>query len=1117
MKTSLPKRPLFTLRTDDLAGRLQEQEKLRQALDSLQPGGIGDAGTQLVYITGTGGMGKTRMLEWVSKTAADGEYTHLICIGIIDFYNSHLRSDVDLVEEIAAQLLQQLDEESKKLFKRFEDTHEKYRTQQFAGIETGTRREVMDEFETAWRKLAARGRGLVVLLDTAELLRFDDDHVRAHFNAYRPTMTARSWLRTAVEENRLPRTLFVAAGRHREAPDIYSEFRALAKPVTGAHAASDSNYWVIDLEGLTRTGVGEYVRALANTLRSAGFKYDADRLAEIVDDGAPITERSWIDAFYDLTGGSPIALAIALQIFLDGENAAPVLWELITKLMQKDPAEGDLIPARQDLRTALVRALGEYAFGIEASVVVRYMALARRGLTPARFRILDETQDFSLETLQEVFLALRDQIFIKQRPDGSLVLHDEVGDWLEEGLWPPGEQKRKVFQKLVEAYDRQIQEIEEEIQRLNSRSEFSDEEVESDVHRPSIPLEATAATEEQRRLDRDLLESRQKRRRLIVDRMGYALRWDPVEGYKHYYELAEEAFSVAVRDYEADIRAVFLEWWNAIAPDNSYLNRSHAADRGLIPQIVDGDLALRVVQRAYLGYELGTPLVNRVMTTLDLTQRILEAADFVIPQHTHVLLEVYANLCRGQLEGEEKLEEVRAAFDRCMAALEQEKRTHGEWRADLQGWLIHAAKAFGYYAYGFFERSRGRYGRAALKYTASLLPYRDLKFEVGQARSLNDKAYALALVGDSLKAEAAVKDALNLRLRLGYGYPIALSLNTYGIVLTMNERPVSAEYYCQRALEIFHKIDNHYGQMLAHRALSEAYRRDAERLTQARGHYLRHLENALAESEQSYAIAERLLQPPNSLLADILDEYGCVYRDLAHFCWQNPDECTGKHDANESFHQAEVFLRQSIQAVEGIDASERRVDSAVNLAYLYYWRIDSVPGNRADANERQQILTWLDEAEARLEEAMGFVPEEYQNPAHARHQRDDPSNYWTHLSKAWSLAALIVQERRLLVERAEELTADKDKEPALEDELLRSVMRILYYASRLPGNVRTMRRALQITYDVLKSLASDTLERFYAEGAQLFPAEERDAWQRAEKLLQEHLRDNFGIGDYSLK
>lgn len=1099
MADRFPTHPLFTVRTHELAGRSAEQQTLRAAVEQLYSD---DLRTQLFYIAGDGGMGKTRLLEWLEQGLShkySGQESPLICTRIIDFYSSHVRISLDLIETIAEDIRVGLDGkyDVDKIFHDFDSLIRRFRSQQNAAVPSEIRHQVMSAFDTAWKALEQEGCRLVVRLDTAELLRFHDDPVRQRFDAPLPVAASWNWLKRTVEQNDLPGVLFVVAGRRKEASQLDSE---LCKLAGGSER-------IIELGGFSKEGVAGYIQELSNTLAQQGYHHESRSLTE-----AEGFDDALVAVFHKLTGGLPIALAIALQLYLD--RTPPHLMVLIDELLEGKDVQSDM---QAVVRDALVQALGEYAFGQDASVIVRYMALARRGLTPERFRaVWKGVYEFSNSKAD--FIQLQQQIFVKTRPDGSLVLHDKIADWLEAGFYRKDQEKAaSIFHLLVEEYNREIKILEDMIVSFNQRINVSDEEIEQEDMRSLS--ESTASrpvpTPEQLAEERELFKARERRRHLTADRMNYALRWDAEEGYKHYYELAEEIFSVGQREAEAHVRAVFLEWWDAQDTETEdYRYRHTAAKAGITAALVEGDFALRAVQRAYT--EQQKPLVDRLHATLDLITRILDANDFQMPQHTRILLEIYANLCRGQLEGEQTLQEMRTAFDSCMKALEQEKRIHGEWHNDLQGWLIHAARAFGYYAYGFFERSRGHYGRAAKWYTASLKPYRDLKFEVSQARSLNDKAYVLALVGDSVNAEAVVKDALELRLRLGYGYPIALSHNTYGIVLTMNERPVSAEYHCLRALEIFRKIDSRYGQMLAHRALSEAYRRDAERIPLARLHYLRHLESALEASDQSNKIAQELLRAPNSLLSDILDEYGCVYRDLARFCWENPDECTNNHNADKSFEQAEDLLRKSIEAVAGIEASERRVDSAINLAYLHFWKHYSIKSDSRDEKQWAELQEYFDQAERYIQEAISYVPAEYRDPTHPQHpQKEELTGYWALLNKAWSLAAMIAQERRLLAEGAGKLSEDEERR--LEDELARAVIRILYFADRMPGNVRSVRRALQAAYNVLKPLSSKTLERFYDDGALIFPEHERGDWGKGVALLRAQLEENFGLGEFSFK
>lgn len=80
--------------------------------------------------------------------------------------------------------------------------------------------------------------------------------------------------------------------------------------------------------------------------------------------------------------------------------------------------------------------------------------------------------------------------------------------------------------------------------------------------------------------------------------------------------------------------------------------------------------------------------------------------------------------------------------------------------------------------------------------------------------------------------------------------------------------------------------------MIANRACSEAYRRDAERVGVAnrKVQQLR-LKEALTASEAALSYAKLLLTNKDALLVDIYIEHGSAWRDLARFYGQHPDLC----------------------------------------------------------------------------------------------------------------------------------------------------------------------------------------------------------------------------------
>ena len=97
----------------ELAGRDEELHKLKKTLDELQQ--TADK-TLLFYVAGDGGMGKTRLLQWVKQQPFS---PNTFCTSILDFYNSILRTDVDLVEQIFDDIEERVNKLPKKLSETF--------------------------------------------------------------------------------------------------------------------------------------------------------------------------------------------------------------------------------------------------------------------------------------------------------------------------------------------------------------------------------------------------------------------------------------------------------------------------------------------------------------------------------------------------------------------------------------------------------------------------------------------------------------------------------------------------------------------------------------------------------------------------------------------------------------------------------------------------------------------------------------------------------------------------------------------------------------------------------------------------------------------------------------
>lgn len=1081
--------PLFTLRTNEIVGRADDLAKLQQALADLTT--TADH-TLFFYIAGDGGMGKTRFLEWVSTLYKLPRKT--LRTPILDFYNSILRTDVDLVEHIYDAIEADLKRERlADYFTEYRTLRERFRRQETdaAGGQSGE--SVISAFVKAWTPVAEAGYRLIILLDTAELLRFEDDPVRRKFDAPQPVASTKRWLLEMVDnDNKLPGVLFVVAGRKKESATLYTEFCERAD-----HGTKTPKQRVIDLEGFNLTGTDAYFKELTKILRARGYAEEAEIIAEIDDE-----QRA---ALHQLTNGSPIALAIALQLLIDGVSSEiPTL--INSQLNHAATATEDL---EQHFQAALITELANYqAFG-EVGIVMRYMALARKGLTPARLAQLLQKIGSKLPGIEfaTLFTELAQQIFVKVLPDGALVLHDKVAEWVTR-LFEDAEALR-VYAALSEIYE---QEIAEQARAINSLLPFADlftemeeiDDVKGSVDVRIIPDPAAI------QLAHELRQARRKRRNLIIEQMTYALRNDPIRGYKIYYERAEEAFNVGRMDYDMQIRTEFLHWWLDEHPLGSgeYPNQRQAEQVGLTKAIIDADFAVRAVQRTYSAESIDAITLSpsqRSQATIALVDKILQSVrnqrdDFTLPSFAETWLNLYTDLARGQLvANEDEIDQVRQSFQAHIRELTEllANRAKAQNGNTLDTFLLTSALAFAHYELGFFESNHGNHGDAIDSFNRSLPLYRRLGFEINQARSLNDKGYSLAVVGNAQRAETSVHDALTLRKQLGFSYPIGLSYNTLAIVHTMAERPASALRYAKYALSIFRSLSHEFGQMIANRACSEAYRRDAERVGVAnrKVQQLR-LKEALTASEAALGYAKALLTDKDALLVDIYIEHGSAWRDLARFYGQHPDLCetlpVDPIQESQAWLQAGIDLAQTIPG-----ARTQLIDAMVDLAYLRYYEA------LASSTDLANLLV---SAQAATERAIAEIPATYRDLPFLAGQAKTLSVYWSLLTKAHGLLVTITRQQPTLQGHITEL------EGAVADnarKLLTEAILTLYFSSLLEANVRNVRRANQIIYEAFQTFTIEALEWFARSADEVAQSLQIPVDQQ--QAMKQYLNENFGI------
>ncbi|HEC35951.1 MAG TPA: tetratricopeptide repeat protein [Anaerolineae bacterium] len=314
---------------------------------------------------------------------------------------------------------------------------------------------------------------------------------------------------------------------------------------------------------------------------------------------------------------------------------------------------------------------------------------------------------------------------------------------------------------------------------------------------------------------------------------------------------------------------------------------------------------------------------------------------------------------------------------------------------EFERWRRQVLLAEVYNVLGYYYRNLGQFRKAVEAYRRAVAQWRLLEegekdrlrrmaLRAQHANTLNNLSWALAEQGHLAEAAHFCEDALEMRVALGPAAPVALSLNTYGLILVRDDKPHRAQVLTGRALGIFRGLDYPRGIGLSSIALAEALRR------MSAVEYLYAPEekaDLLRRAEQHASDAVEIFSGPQmrerSRLVEALIERGCVYRQWA---WLWPQyESSEDPDQDELARRAEADLKRAMEeAGEGM--AYRRLDAHVDLAWLYYY------------------MRQYKQAEKEARAAIASVPEEYRfGKGRSDAQQLPHSFYWLLLGKTYLL------------------------------------------------------------------------------------------------------------------
>ena len=498
---------------------------------------MGRGGVHLIYLEGEGGIGKTAVLEAILEQSQRGALADAMascCVGQepIDLYEVDVHSSEGLIRRIIDVLGRWSFEQSCEALSALDQA----RT--VGDMETASRqaKALQDAFfeEFSW----LTREGVVLALDTLEVLNYEDDPFQDELGEEMPVLSAGEWLVKSFFPALSGNVLLLLAGRP---SGLLKRLEALRQDNGGLLLHH------VPLEALTEEETREYLKVIAQNEGRRGDGSAAARLWAFGEEHG--------DVVHALTGGRPILLALVVDLLAHGWELPPAFHDA-----EGAAARGE-VGWWPDVERELVARLQESPSPIGETL--RAMAWLRKGATPELLaRVMDlrtSDGDWDVHSASGYLEQVGQLALVKvQRATRRVFLHDEIYALLEEHVLQacPPEERDRVYRAIQAYYREMIRDLEKRVE------EFP----------PALgSIQAIL-------------------RQAYAEEMHYRLRQSPPLGFAMYFWLAEEA--VGGRDAEMDmlLRTEFLRTLGALSENGYHL--------GHIPRESEIDTAVRWGLRA---------------------------------------------------------------------------------------------------------------------------------------------------------------------------------------------------------------------------------------------------------------------------------------------------------------------------------------------------------------------------------------------------------------------------------------------------------------------------------------------------------------------------------------
>ena len=509
-------------------------------IETYSVGIAGSDNSMVVFLTGTGGIGKTEMLKEILQRYATGKDGWRIAASVVDLYHPDIRTKFGLAEEIV-NVLSHPDDST---FAEYRSNRARYQRGLLSA--SGSRikahaDEMEKEFRQGLTSLATQGP-VMIALDTAEKLVYPPSEPE------QPAQVDELWSWLCEMLGELHNIVLLVAGR----PQIQTL-------VHEAKKIDSLTVHLVDLPPFTLEESKAYLDAIRDRLASHDRRDEANRLTGV--------DPTIVENAHHYTGGEPISLALFADLLAAGGPLPDQLFH--PPAPAQSPGELRKVLHQSFVEGLLQRpTLGQILTGLS------YLP---RGATPELLaQVLTALSDEEwTATEAEAGLNTVDYFSIVKIPQNArrVFLHDEIYTMLYKvfELSPGAEPVNERVQEAIKKYYGDA--IRTAQQELNQAAQVLQSE--------STPSDAAIDT---------IVMVNQERRRLLVEALYYRLRQDPDHGFRRGYRYMREAILAGDVIQDRELQLTMLEYLAEHEPTPSHeLIQELATSRSLPRMWAEGN------------------------------------------------------------------------------------------------------------------------------------------------------------------------------------------------------------------------------------------------------------------------------------------------------------------------------------------------------------------------------------------------------------------------------------------------------------------------------------------------------------------------------------------------